>query len=75
MEQLHVTSTKDNEKVHKLLNDLFSTDKEFQIMITVPSREGASGKTKEAVAEERLPSAKAALFIARPANNGDLICS
>ncbi|MBR6477650.1 MAG: sporulation transcription factor Spo0A [Lachnospiraceae bacterium] len=39
MEQVKVTSTKDNEKVHKLLNELLSANKEFQIMITVPSRE------------------------------------
>jgi len=39
MEQLHVTSTKDNEKVRKILDELLNTNKEFQIMITVPSRE------------------------------------
>lgn len=50
MEQLNITSTKDNEKVHKLLNDLLNTNKEFQIMITVPSREttGKTERTKEA---------------------------
>lgn len=37
MEQLNITSTKDNEKVHKILDDLLNTNKEFQIMITVPS--------------------------------------
>ena len=39
MEQLNITSTKDNEKVHKILADLLNTNKEFQIMITVPSSE------------------------------------
>ncbi len=58
MEQLQVTSTKDNEKVHKLLNDLLSTDKEFQIMITVPAREQVAKRKSEVPLEEKLPSAK-----------------
>ena len=37
MEQLNITTTKDNEKVYKILGDLMRADKEFQIMITVPS--------------------------------------
>lgn len=37
MEQLSITATKDNDKVYKILDDLLKTDKEFQIMITVPS--------------------------------------
>lgn len=37
MEQLNVLSTKDNEKLYKIIGQLMSTDKEFQIMITVPS--------------------------------------
>lgn len=37
MEQLNLTSTKDNEKLYKIIGQLMSTDKEFQIMITVPS--------------------------------------
>lgn len=37
MEQLNITATKDNDKVHKILDDLLSANKEFQIMITVPS--------------------------------------
>jgi two-component system response regulator (stage 0 sporulation protein A) len=40
MEQLNVTNTKDNEKVYKILGELISADKEFQIMITVPSTKG-----------------------------------
>lgn len=40
MEQLRVPSTKDNEQVFKLLSDLIHTNKEFQIMITVPSAVG-----------------------------------
>jgi len=37
MEQLNVLTTKDNEKLYKIIGQLMSTDKEFQIMITVPS--------------------------------------
>lgn len=42
MEQLNVLTTKDNEKLYKIIGQLMSTDKEFQIMITVPS-----GKAKQ----------------------------
>ena len=37
MEQLNLTAAKDNENVYKILGDLMNGDKEFQIMITVPS--------------------------------------
>ena len=40
MEQLNITATKDNEKIYKILGDLMNGDKEFQIMITVPSAKG-----------------------------------
>lgn len=51
MEQLNVMTTKDNERMFKILTDLIHQDKEFQIMITVPStsKEGrllASDKTE-----------------------------
>ena len=39
MEQLSVPFTKDKEQVYQLLSDLIHANKEFQIMITVPSRE------------------------------------
>ena len=32
MEQLNITASKDSEKVYKILGDLLSADKEFQIM-------------------------------------------
>ena len=32
MEQLNVLTTKDNEKLYKIIGQLMSTDKEFQIM-------------------------------------------
>lgn len=37
MEQLNLTVTRDNENVYQILNNLMNGDKEFQIMITVPS--------------------------------------
>ena len=37
MEQLSIMATKDNDKIYKILGDLMNGDKEFQIMITVPS--------------------------------------
>lgn len=42
MEQLNITTTKDNEKIYKILGDLMNADREFQIMITVPSGKGGS---------------------------------
>ncbi len=50
MEQLNLTTTKDNEKIYKILGQLMSTDKEFQIMITVPSTK-KDIQTKGAVEE------------------------
>ncbi len=37
MEQLNIALAKDNEKIHKILGDLLSANRDFQIMITVPS--------------------------------------
>lgn len=47
MEQLNFSATKDNERVYKILGDLLNTDKEFQIMITVPSGRDGKTETKE----------------------------
>lgn len=43
MEQVKTTVTKDNERMFKILTDLMNTNKEFQIMITVPG-ERAEGE-------------------------------
>ena len=51
MEQLNITSTKDNDKVYKILGDLLNTGKEFQIMITVPS----TGKSNASIHEAGKP--------------------
>ena len=53
MEQLNISATKDNEKIYKILGDLMNGDKEFQIMITVPSSKG--GNTRGAAKEETKP--------------------
>ena len=42
MEQLRMNTGKDNERVVQILNDLMKTNKEFQIMITVPASGTAS---------------------------------
>ena len=46
MEQLSLVSTKDNREVYKILNDLMNQNKEFQIMITVPSAEKQKNTTE-----------------------------
>jgi len=52
MEQLNFSATKDNERVYKILGDLLNTDKEFQIMITVPSGRGDAVAAKEEYIQE-----------------------
>ena len=37
MEQVNMNTAKDNERIYRVINDLISQNKEFQIMITVPS--------------------------------------
>ncbi len=49
MEQLNLVSTKDNREVYKILNDLMNQDKEFQIMITVPSAEKNKNTTERVI--------------------------
>ncbi len=53
MEQLNITATKDNDKVYKILGDLINADKEFQIMITVPSAKNDSKSDKVQKAQEK----------------------
>ncbi len=49
MEQLNITTAKDNDKVYKILGDLMNANREFQIMITVPSSgaDGGKGQLKQ----------------------------
>ena len=37
MEQVNMNTAKDNERIYRVISDLISRNKEFQIMITVPS--------------------------------------
>ena len=39
MDEINLTATKDNKKVYEILEELIQNNKEFQIMITVPSKE------------------------------------
>lgn len=55
MEQLNVTAAKDNERMFKILSDLLSTDKEFQIMITVPSTAKESRKEAPEILTKKAP--------------------
>ncbi len=50
METLNMTAARDQKQFYKLLDNLISTNKEFQIMITVPSG------TKEEIAQETDPA-------------------
>ena len=55
MEQLNITTTKDNEKIYKILGDLMNADKEFQIMITVPSaKSGGAAKPSHELQKQEL---------------------
>lgn len=47
MEQLNISTTKDNENVYKILGDLMSANREFQIMITVPSTKRQEAKLQQ----------------------------
>ena len=51
MEQVNVLTKEDNRKVFELLSELIHEDKEFQIMITVPSQKSGIG-VKECQKEE-----------------------
>ncbi len=46
METLNVTTVKNEEQVNQILHKLISANKEFQIMITVPSDQGNKGKNE-----------------------------
>ncbi len=46
METLNVTTARDQEQVYRILENLISANKEFRIMITVPSGETGAGQTE-----------------------------
>lgn len=49
MEQLNVTTSEDNERIFRILSDLLTKDKEFQIMITVPTSTKSLRQENEAL--------------------------
>ena len=54
MEQLNLTATRDTDKVYQILDDLISMNREFQIMITVPSgSKSAERKSREQESKEK----------------------
>ena len=46
MERLNVTTARDQKQVYRILENLISANKEFRIMITVPSGETGAGQTE-----------------------------
>lgn len=59
MEQLNVMTQQDNEKIFRILSDLLTKDKEFQIMITVPAGSKLTGSDNSLMgkkADNRLES-------------------
>ena len=55
MEQISLSTAKDNDKIYKILGELMTGDKEFQIMITVPSAERREERQlKEEAGEEKI---------------------
>lgn len=53
MEQLNIETAKDNERIYKILGDLMNGDKEFQIMITVPSAKTDSNRTAKETTKQK----------------------
>ena len=53
MEQLKVTTKRDDERMYKILSDLMNTDKEFQIMITVPGNSAMTAQKMISKEENR----------------------
>ena len=51
MEQLNVMTQQDNEKIIRILSDLLTKDKEFQIMITVPAGSKLTDSRKKQTAD------------------------
>ncbi len=56
MEQLNLSTVKDPERVYRILGELIHTDREFQIMITVPSGAHTEPEEETNKEPERRPS-------------------
>ncbi len=52
MEQLNVMTQQDNEKIFRILSDLLTKDKEFQIMITVPAGSKLTGSDNSLIGKK-----------------------
>ena len=52
METLNVTAARDQEQIYRILDNLISTNKEFRILITVPSGEKGRDQVEIAGAAE-----------------------
>lgn len=55
MEQLNITTTKDNSKVYQILGDLINANKEFQIMITVPASNQTGAASEMQIEQQPKP--------------------
>ena len=55
METLNVTAARDQEQIYRILDNLISTNKEFRILITVPSGEKGRDQVEIAGAAEDMP--------------------
>ena len=54
MEQLNVMTQNDNERIFRILSDLLTHDKEFQIMITVPSGSNKSDNRENTLVSNKI---------------------
>lgn len=55
METLNVTAARDQEQIYRILDNLISTNKEFRILITVPSGEKGREQVEIAQTTEDMP--------------------
>ena len=55
METLNVTAARDQEQIYRILDNLISTNKEFRILITVPSGEKGRDQVEIAQTAEDMP--------------------
>ena len=54
MQQMNVVTTQDNERMFKILTELMHQDKEFQIVIKVPSKRAGESLQQEMIPQEKV---------------------
>ena len=59
METLHVTSRRDKEQFNQILDDLINANREFRILITVPSGEMSQEPSEHRIDESELSKSEA----------------